>query len=424
MAKDPYLVAIDIGSHSIKLAVAKDSLDEQDKVQILALVERPSGGIRRGIVTNMSEATETLVDTINQAESIIGLPIRKAIIGINGTSITFTNSDGLVIISRPDNEILDNDIERVIQDSLTKAFGINNNEILHVIPRNFSVDNQKGIRFPVGMVGSKLEAKTLIISCETSYLRNFSKVFSQANIDISDRIFNPLASGDFLLTLRQKKAGTILIDIGYATTSFIVWENEEILGSGVIPIGSDHITADLAVGLQTNIEMAEEVKKQYLDLSVENEEELKEIEMYNPDLQINETFKLEEIRQYAKPRVEEIFLYISKELRRLGKNSLPGGAVLIGGGAALKNIEEVAKQVLRQPIFKYAFDQNIVEFVPDYNNDPAFINVIALAAYSLFHSEDITYTQRLNKSSGTSNRSGSNSNQGLSGVFKSIWPWS
>jgi cell division protein FtsA len=423
VAKDPYLVAIDVGSNSIKLAVAKDSLDEQDKVQILALVERPSSGIRRGVVTNMSEATEALIETINQAESIIGLPIRKAVVGINGTNIAFTNSEGLVVISRPDNEISENDIERVIQDSLTKAFGINNNEILHVIPRNFTVDNQRGIRFPAGMVGSKLEARTLVVSCETSYLRNFTKVFNQASIDIIDRIFTPLASGDFLLTLRQKKAGTILIDIGYASTSFIVWENEEILGSGVIPIGSDHVTADLAVGLQTNMEMAEEIKKQHLDLANTHDAELQEIEMYNPDLQINENFKISEVRRYARPRVEEIFIYISKELRKLGKNSLPGGAVLIGGGAALKNIEEVAKDVLRQPIFRYAFDRNIVEFVPDYNNDPAFINSIALAAYSLFHSEDITYTQKMNKSSGGQTRN-TGSSGGLGSIMKNIWPWS
>lgn len=423
MAKDPYLVAIDIGSHSIKLAVAKDSLDSQDKVQILALVERSSAGIRRGIVTNMSEATDALIDIINQAESIIGLPIKKAVIGVNGTSIIFTNSDGLIVISRPENEVLESDVDRVIHDSLTKAFGVNNNEILHVIPKNFTVDNQRGIRFPAGMVGSKLEAKTLIISSETSYIRNFTKVFNQASLDISDRIFTPLASGDFLLTMRQKKAGTILIDIGYASTSFIVWENEEILGSGVIPVGSDHITADLAVGLQTNMEMAEEIKKQNLDLSISSDE-IVEIEVFNPDLQINETFKINEVNQYAKPRVEEIFLYINKELRKLGKTSLPGGAVLVGGGSALKGIEEVAKEVLRQPIFKYVFDRSVVEFVPDYNNDPAFINVIALAAYSLFHSEEISYNQRFSHLSQSSTRGQNDNNQNFKSFIKNIWPWS
>ena len=426
MARDPYLVAIDIGSNSIKLAIAKDALDEQDKVQILALVERTSNGIRKGIVTNMSEATESLIETINQAESIIGLPIKRAVFGINGMAVSFTNSDGLIIVSRNDNEILDSDVDRVIQDSLTKAFGINNSEIIHVIPRNFSIDNQGGIRYPVGMIGSKLEAKTLIVSVETSYLRNFSKVIQQAGVEISNQIFTPLASGDFLLSLRQKKAGTILIDIGYTSTSFIVWENEEIFTSGVIPVGSDHITADLAVGLQTTMEMAEEIKKQYVNFHADTNKEIDEIEMYNPDLQINETFKISEVNSVARARIEEIFMFINRELRKIGKNSqLPGGAVVVGGGSALKGIEEVAKDILKLPIFKYAFDRNVVEFVPDYNGDPAFINVIALAAYSLYHSEDMASYKVNNKGGSTPTRaSGNEGSNNIVNTLRKLWPFS
>lgn len=424
MARDPYLVAIDIGSNSIKLAIAKDALDEQDKVQILALVERTSNGIRKGIVTNMSEATEALIETINQAESIIGLPIKRAVFGINGMAVSFTNSDGLIIVSRSDNEILDSDVDRVIQDSLTKAFGINNSEIIHVIPRNFSIDNQGGIRYPVGMIGSKLEAKTLIVSVETSYLRNFSKVIQQAGVEISNQIFTPLASGDFLLSLRQKKAGTILVDIGYTSTSFIVWENEEIFTSGVIPVGSDHITADLAVGLQTTMEMAEEIKKQYVNFHTDSNKEIDEIEMYNADLQINETFKISEVNSVSRARIEEIFMFINRELRKMGKNSqLPGGAVLVGGGSALKGIEEVAKDILKLPIFKYAFDRNVVEFVPDYNGDPAFINVIALAAYSLYHSEDMA-SYKVNKGASATRNTPGDGNGSVGGMLRKLWPFS
>lgn len=424
MPKDPYLVAIDFGSNSIKLAVAKDSLDEQDKIQILALVERNSSGVRRGIVTNMSEATEALIDIINQAESIIGLPIRRAIVGINGLGVTFTNSEGLVIVSRQDNEISETDVDRVIQDSLTKAFGINNNEIIHVIPKSFTVDNQQGIRYPVGMVGSKLEAKTLVVSVETSYLRNFTKVFNQASIDISNQFFSPLASSDFILTNRQKKAGTVLVDIGYSSTSYIVWENEEIFASGIIPIGSDHITADLAVGLQTTMEMAEEIKKQHLDLSddaMKNEE----VEVFNADLQINENFKLDEISDYARARAEEIFLYLNKELRKVGKNSqLPGGAVLIGGGASLKGVDDVAKDVLKLPIFKYTFDRKAITFVPDYNNDPSFINSISLAAYTLYHSEESNYNNKMNRAGNQPRSNSSESGGGFFSKLKGLLPWS
>jgi cell division protein FtsA len=438
VAKDPYLVAIDIGSSSIKLAVAKDVLNEQDKVQILALVEGPSNGIKRGVITNMSEATESLIEVINQAESIIGLPIRKSVVGVNGSGVSFINSEGLVIISRKENEVTELDIERVMQDSLQKAFGLMNNEILHVIPKTFTVDNQSGIKYPVGMIANKLEAKTLIVSIETTHLRNFTKVFSQANLDIYDRIYMPLASSDFAISLRQKKAGTVLLDIGHYSTSFIVWENEEVCGSGVIPIGSDHITADLAVGLQTSMEMAEEIKKQYLDLLVprggnENDDEdidfedldsISEIEMFNPDLQINESFKISQIKEYAKPRVEEIFLFVHRELKKMGKTSLPGGVILSGGGSSLKGIESVARDILKMPIFRYVFDKSQVEFVPDYNNDPSFINCITLAVYSLYHQEDIDFQQRLSHSKPNKyGDSGQDSEGGFRGFLRKILPF-
>jgi cell division protein FtsA len=439
VAKDPYLVAIDIGSSSIKLAVAKDVLDEQDKVQILALVEGPSNGIKKGIVTNMSEATESLIEVINQAESIIGLPIRRAVVGVNGSGVSFINSEGLVIISRKENEITELDIERVMQDSLQKAFGLMNTEILHVIPKTFTVDNQTGIKYPVGMIANKLEAKTLVVNMDTTHLRNFTKVFSQANLDIYDKVYTPLAASDFAITLRQKKAGTILLDIGHYSTSFIVWENEEVCGSGIIPIGSDHITADLAIGLQTSMEMAEDIKKQYLDLSspgnekkdgleeddfdFENIDSISEIEVYNPDLQINESFKISEIKEYAKPRVEEIFLFVKRELKKMGKNSLPGGAVLAGGGSNLKGIDTIARDILRMPIFKYVFDKSKIQFVPDYNNDPSFINCITLAVYSLYHQEDIDFQQKITQSRPKYDSHQQDSASGFVGFLKKILPF-
>jgi cell division protein FtsA len=317
------------------------------------------------------------------------------------------------------------DVDRVIHDSLTKAFGINNNEILHIIPKNFTVDNQSGIKYPVGMLGSKLESKTLIVSTETSYLRNFSKVIHQAGIEIEDQIFTPLASSDFILSVRQKKAGTVLIDIGASSTSYIVWENEEIFTTGIIPIGSDHVTGDLAVGLQTTMEMSEEIKKQHLDLSDSFEPDFDEVEMYNPDLHINETFRVTELRTYSKPRVEEIFAYINKELKKSGKNAqLPGGAVLIGGGSALKGIEDIARKVLKIPIFKYSFDSSRIEFVPDYNNDPAFINCISLAAYYLYHADENNYTSKGGgKSGGFLGGSSTNKPGNLADTFKSFWPF-
>lgn len=425
MARDPYLVSIDIGSHSIKVCVVKELLSDRDKLQVLALIDRPSAGIRRGIVTNLAEATEALISAVNDTEAIIGLPIRRGVVGLGGMSVSFTNTHGLVVVSRADNEITDSDLDRVIQDSLTKAFGLSGSEIIHVIPKNFSIDNQKGIRYPVGMTGSKLEVETLVISVENSYLRNFTKVVNQSNIDVLSQIYTPLAASDFILTSKQKKAGTVVIDIGFNSTSFIVWENEEILGSGVIPVGSDHITADLAVGLQTTIEQAEVIKTQYLNLSANSTTQTVQLE--DPDLHHTETFSLSEIEEIAKLRAEEIFYLLNKELKKLNRQGkLPGGAILVGGGSILNGLQEVAKETLRLSVYKHSFDPEKINFVSDYDGDPKFTNAISLAAYATYHAEDIDYTQAVNKP--LSRLSNSISSRGDSGsgfwdTVRKVLPW-
>ncbi len=422
MAREPYLIAFDIGSNSIKLAIAKEPTEENQKLQILALVEKTSNGIKRGLITNMSEATDSLVEAIVQAESVIGLPIRKAIFGVNGMHIGYVNSEGLVVVSRADSEITESDVDRVITDSMTKAFGLNGQEILHIIPKSFTVDSQEGIRYPVGMIGSKLQAKTLIIGIENSYFRNFNKVISQAGVEITESIYTPLAASDFVLSQRQKKAGTVMIDIGYSSTSYILCENEEIYASGVIPIGSDHITSDLAIGLGTTIEMAEDIKKKYLDLSIDVDTTISEIEMYNPEMQTNEKFEMEHIRMYARFRVEEIFTMVKNELRKLDKlGKLPGGAVLVGGGSSLKGIDQVARDTLKLPIFKYQFDRTKIDFVPDYNGDPAFINAIALLHYYLFSSDDTLTVAKKGSLQKMANPS-INVND-FNSFLKKVWPW-
>jgi cell division protein FtsA len=392
VSREPYLTVIDIGSNTTKLCVVKESSENPDKIQVLVLLERESAGIKKGVITNMSELTDTLIDLANQAESVIGLPIKKAVLGINTSTINFTNSEGMAVISGIENEVTLPDVDRAVQDSLNKAFAIQNNEILHLITKNFTVDNQYGIRNPIGMLANKIEVRTLIISCETSYIRNFNKVFNQASLDATSIVFTPLASSDFCLSVKQKKSGTVLIDLGYSSTSYIVWENDEVVTSGVIPVGSDHITNDLAVGLQTNIEMAEEIKKNFLDF--ENMPEVESVEVYNPDTQNNERFSTEEIHAFSRPRLEEIFLLIYRELRTVGKNSLPGGAVLIGGGAELKGVETVAKEVLRIPAFKYNFDNSSVDFIPDYNGNLGFANAITLGYYSYHNDNQNTPSKR------------------------------
>jgi cell division protein FtsA len=418
VANDSYLVAIDIGSNSIKIVVAKRHDDITDKIQVLSLVEVPSAGIRHGIVTNMSEATEALSRAVIQTESIIGLPVKKAVFGISTYGVDFKKSQGLIINSRSDGEITDHDIDRLVEDARKKTLGLEEVEVLHMIPKGYKIDTQSGIRDPRGMIGRRLEASILLITIETSYLRNFMKVIYQASLEATEHVYSPLASSDFLLSNSQKKAGTMLIDIGYSSTSVVIWEDEELYSTQTIPIGSEHITQDLAVGLQTTIEMAGEIKKDYIDLSTDYEPEVETLEMHNPDLGINEKFKLSDANMIARARVVEIFQNVNKVLKKSNLHGkLAGGCLLIGGGVALKGIVDVAKEVLRIPVFKYRFDPSKIEFVTGYDSDPSFTNAIALTAYSLRAGDDQKPSRNF-LGDGISKRTGS-----FFDMVKNVLPW-
>lgn len=419
VAKESYIISIDFGTSSVKVVVARKS-PGTGKLQVMSLLEVESEGIKRGVITNMNKATDTIIKAINETENVIGLPVENAVFGVNGSGISFTNSEGLVINTSDDNEIGAEDVDRLIEDAVTKAFGIKNDEVLHIIPKNYIIDNNEGVKNPVGMVGSKIESQVLIVSAETSFLRNFTKAVEQADITINDKVFTPLASSDFLLSSRQKKTGSILIDIGYNSTSYVVWDDEEIVSAGIAPMGSDHITSDLAVGLQTTIETADVVKKNHLNLSDNLEEELGEVEIFNPEVQDNQVFNLDDAKLYAYARVEEIFSYINQELKEVDKYSrLAGGCVLIGGGSKLKGIEDVAKKVLRIPVFKPNVESLDSEFVPDYNGDPTYFNAISLASYSLFNPNHEGLETKMSSPMNI-NLSGA---KGIMKGFKKILPW-
>lgn len=428
MTSEPYLIAIDAGSHTIKLVVAKLSLDINDnsRAKILALVKKNSRGIKRGIVTNMSDATNCLAEIVDEAEAVIGMPIREVLVGISGVNVNFSNSKGLIIISRSDNEIVESDIDRVIQDSLNKTYNLNNSDILHTIPRNFIVDNQPGIKYPVGMIGSKLECETLTISVDQGYLRNFIKMFNQANLEVVDKLFTLLISSDFLLSSRQKAAGAILIDIGFNSSSYIVWENEEVLTYGIVPLGSNHITSDLAICLETGIDLAEEIKVNYLDFNKELDPH-QTIELFNKDKQSEEVFNLVEAHKYAKYRIYEIFDFIAQDLKKINRyGQLPGGAILIGGGSCLPGIDRIANRVINLPVFKHTFDPNKVEFLDDYQDDLTFVNAIALASYTLINEDKIQQSQKYTNKTISSVIVADKENffTKLWEFFKKLLPWS
>jgi cell division protein FtsA len=424
VTSDQYLVAIDVGSSSVKLAVASRNLDEKGRVQIIALLERPSYGIKKGVITDMSEVSRAVYDVVAEAEAIVGINIREVLIGINAFGVDFIGSEGFIPLSGQ--EVSEDDVDRVIYDSLKKAYNLREKEILQFLPLSFSLDDQVGIKNPIGMVGQKLSCRTLTITADPGNIRNFSRIFTQAELDITDKLYMPFISSEMFLTERQKNVGAVFVDIGFSTTTFTAWVNDEIIGGGVLPIGSEKITSDLAYGLQTSIDIAEEIKKNHLDFNLDKSLP-EQFEIFDPETQINYNLNLKKIADYGKERVNEIFLLLIKRLyENFGKVKFSGGLVLGGGGASLKGIHEIAREITELPIYKNLYDDRKLKFILKFNYDPIYINVISMVMYALYHPEEIGQDKNIfdtleTRKSGFG-RGRSKSNNGLFGILRKILP--
>ncbi len=347
------IVGLDIGSNNIRMIIAQklDAANDIQKsgLQVIGFSEVPSEGIRKGVVTNIEDLVSSISRCLEQAERMTGQQIQSVWVGIAGTHITSQESKGVVAISRPNGEITEDDINRALEAARTVATPLNY-EILHVIPRSFSVDGQSGIKDPSGMTGIRLEVDTQIIQGLSSHIKNLTKSIYRTGLEIDDLVLSILAASEACLTKKQKEIGCTLIDIGGTTTSLIVFEEGDMLFSSVLPIGSDHITADIAIGLRCDPEIAEKVKLEYgtaIPEDVSKEEQI-DLSSISDEKGIVSRKYVAEIIQ---ARVEEIFEKVDRELKKIGRSGLlPSGAVLIGSGAKMPGIVEVAKRILKLPV--------------------------------------------------------------------------
>src|SRR3989338_4814156 len=255
---------LDIGSHAVRVAVGKPvpTRDGKNSMHIIGAVEVPSLGINKGTITDLEDAVASVSKALEQAERITGMPINRAWVGISGSHIMAQESRGVVGVSRNDGEIRDEDVERAIEAARTVVMPTNY-EIFHVIPRGFVVDGQTGVKDPVGMSGIRLEVDALIIQGLTSHIKNLTKCVHRTGLNIEDVVFSILATSEAVINSRQKELGVCVVNIGAATTGMAVSEEGDILHTAVIPIGCDHVTSDIAIGLRTSIEVAEKVKLRY-----------------------------------------------------------------------------------------------------------------------------------------------------------------
>jgi len=376
MRRSDITVGLDVGSSQVRLVVAAR---EEERWRVLGSGKALCNGLRKGVVVDIEETTNAINKAAEVAERIAGVPIEKAVINIGGSHVNATPSKGVVAVSRADGEVSQEDVERVLASaqSIISPDTAANREIIHVVPRSFSLDNQSEIRDPVGMNGMRLEADALIITSSTPYIRNLSKCVNQAGIEIAGAVASPLAAAESVLNRRQKELGVVVIDIGVGTTDIAVYEEDQLIYIATLPVGSGHITNDIAIGLKTSIEVAEKVKREYGSAVAKDVSVKKEINLSRISKNEEGSIKAKEIAEIIEARMEEIFNLVNKELKKIKRDGmLPAGAVLTGGGAKLPGIVDLAKKELHLPA-QVGFPIRM-EGVGDALDDPSYAVVTGL----------------------------------------------
>ncbi len=345
------IVGLDTGGTAIRIAVGGLSVNEkgEKKINILAAVSASSEGMHRGVITSIDDMVSSISSCVDKTERVLGLPLERVWVGISGSHIISHPTHGVVGVVRPDGEITENDVERVLEAARTVATP-SNYEILHVIPKNFIVDGQTGINDPVGMTGIRLEVDAEIIQGLSSQIRNLTKCIYRARLEIEGLIFSILATSEAVLTAKQKEVGVVLANIGASTTSIVIFEEGDPIHTAVLPVGSEHITSDIAIGLRTSIDIAEQVKIDYGSANAKAVNKKDEINLRECGASDDEIVSRKYVAEIIEARVEEILEKVEAELKKIGRSGLlPGGIVFTGGGAKLPGLVEVAKQKMRLP---------------------------------------------------------------------------
>ena len=378
MPKKRVITAIDLGTEKCVTIIAVVD-EETGELKVVGVSVVPAKGMKRSVIVDLDQVLATMSQSLDAAERMAGFDVRSVYLAVSGTHITSKNSKGVVAVAAPDQEITASDVERVIEAARTVSTPPNY-EILHVIPKSFTVDGQAGIKDPMGMNGVRLEVDTQIIQGLSSQVKNLTKAVYRPGINIEDLVFSILATAEAVLTSRQKELGVVVINIGGATTSLVVFEEGDILHTAVLPVGSDHITSDIAIGLRISIDTAEKIKLEYGQASATKISKRDEIDLAEFEGEGGETISRKYVAEIIEARVEEIFDKVENELKKIDRSGkLPAGVVLTGGGAKLPELVDLAKKRLRLPA-SLGSAVNLTS-VLDKAKDPAFATAIGLVLW-------------------------------------------
>jgi cell division protein FtsA len=420
------ITAIDVGSSKITTVIT--SVEDNQQPTVIGVCSHPSKGIKKGVVVNIDDATAAISESVTAAERMAGVTVSDVYVSINGEQVTSLNNKGVVAVAG--SEITIDDTYRAIENARTLSLPDNLNPI-HIIPREFVVDNQGGIKYPIGMSGGRLEVETHIITAPNSYWQNIKKCVDQIGSNVYDVIFTGWASSLSVLTETEKELGVTLLDIGSGTTSICIFQEGAIIYSGCIPLGGNSITSDIAIGLQVSLEEAEKIKVNMSDLLDNKYSESKSRDLDStpallrkedepkkkskgPEIDLNvigvdKKVSKEMLQKIVEARCEEIFEMAKENVTKAGYEvAMPAGIVLTGGSSLLKDLTKLTQNIFGVAA-RVGYPSGLTGMVEEIS-DPSYATVQGLIKHALDDDVEIS-------------SSGDKGSANIGGFFNKVIEW-
>jgi cell division protein FtsA len=371
--KDKYLVGLDIGSTKTCVLLAEF---ENEQVRFLALGAAESKGLRKGLIVNLDSTVSSIRRAVEVAEGVANVPIESAVIGVAGGHVRGVNSRGGITLGNRARDVERDDVRRAIDTARNIAMP-EDRGVIHILPHEFLVDAQDGIRDPIGMIGQRLEVNVHLVTSSMAATQNLVTAANKAGLLINDTVLEPLASAEACLTQDEKELGSCLLDIGGGSTDLVVFGGGVVRHSGTVAIGGDHFTNDLAVGLRTPIPEAEKIKHHHGCASSEFLRDDGAIEIASVGDRPPRTIFARNLTDIIEPRAQELLAMVGDDLRRAGLDrQIPAGFVLSGGGARLHGFAELAEQIFQLPV-RIAEPRGMLD-MPDSVTKPEYATVVGL----------------------------------------------
>lgn len=371
------IVSLDIGTSKVRVMIGEIN---NGTVNIIGVGQAHSEGIKRGVIVDIDQTVNAIREAVDHAERMVGVSIEEVYVGITGNHIELHETQGVVAVSSEDREIREDDIKRVIQAAKVVAIPPDR-EIIEVVPKEYIVDGQGGIKDPRGMIGVRLEMEGTIVTGSKTVVHNIVRCTQKTNLRVAGIFLQPLAASYVALSKDDKNMGTVLVDIGAGSTTIGVFEQGQLVATAVIGIGGDHITNDIALGLRTQTDAAERAKVKHGCALIDDASEEVKFKVTRIGSEVEKQFTQVDLATIIEPRAAEIFNLVEDAVYKLGfDDDIAGGYILTGGTVAMPGMLELAKEELAAPV-RIA--------IPDYIGvrDPSYTTGVGLIQYALHHLE-------------------------------------